>query len=129
MMRPRKNDKGQWSYVYVTQIDGGTDYTLLNKGAKFLQTGQLAKWNPPKAKAVRQYEKDHVKWMWYEGDAVHYFDENDDEFSIVFGELVCFRHIGREIIADQLWMDNDGIKNPFTRRYLPTRFVEHVAGR
>ena len=129
MMRPRKNDKGQWSYVYVTQVDGGTDYTLLNKGAKFLRTGQLAKWNPPKAKWVGPDEREDVKWMWYEADAVHYFDENDDEFSIGFGELVCFRHTGREIEAEQFWMGNDGIMNPFTRRYLPTGFVEHIAGR
>ena len=40
VMRARQNDKGEWSYVYVTQVDG-QDYTLLNKGARFLQTGLL----------------------------------------------------------------------------------------
>ena len=76
MMRPRKNDKGEWSYVYVTKVDGGTDYTLLNKGARFLQTGQLTTWNPPKSKSGHRDEKADVTWMWYEADAVHYCDRS-----------------------------------------------------
>ena len=52
VMRARQNDKGEWSYVYVTQIDG-VEYTLLNKGARFLQTGLLETWNPPRSKSVQ----------------------------------------------------------------------------
>ena len=39
-MRPRQNHKGEWTYVYTAPVDG-KDYTLLNKGARFLQTGLL----------------------------------------------------------------------------------------
>ena len=49
VMRPRQNDKGEWSHVYVAQI-AGDDYTLLNKCARFSQTGLLETWNPPRAK-------------------------------------------------------------------------------
>ena len=62
VMRPRKNDKGEWSYVYVTQVEG-EDNTLLNKGARFLQTGKSETWNPPRAKSVRQDDKVNVNWM------------------------------------------------------------------
>ena len=49
MMRPRKNDKGKWSFVYMSHVDG-EDYTLLNKGVRWMQTGLLKEWNPPRAK-------------------------------------------------------------------------------
>ena len=62
IMKPRKNNKGDWSNVYVALVDG-EDYTLLNKGSRFLQTGQLETWNPPRAKSVRQDEKVDVRWM------------------------------------------------------------------
>ena len=128
VMKPRENDKGEWSYVYVTQVDG-EDYTLLNKGARFLQTGQLETWNPPRAKSVRRDEKVNVKWMWFHGNALHFCDQQNGEYSLRFGELVCSRHTGVEITAEPVWMDKYGLVDPFSKKYFPTGFVEHVAGR
>ena len=82
LMRPRQNDKGEWSYVYTAPVDG-KDYTLLNKGARFLQTGLLETWNPPRAKSVRQDEKVDVRWMWYDGNVLHFCDQKNDEYSTV----------------------------------------------
>ena len=127
-MRPRKNDKGEWSYVYVTQVEG-EDYTLLNKGARFLQTGLLETWNPPRAKSVRQDEKVDVRWMWFSGESLHFCDQNNVEYSIRSGELVCRRHSGAESAAEPIWMDKNGLLEPFSKKYFPTGFVEHIAGR
>ena len=127
-MRPRKNDKGEWSYVYVTQVEG-EDYTLLNKGARFLQTGLLETWNPPRAKSVRQDEKVDVRWMWFSGESLHFCDQNNVEYSIRFGELVCRRHSGAESAEEPIWMDKNGLLEPFSKKYFPTGFVEHIAGR
>ena len=132
VMRPRKNVKGEWSYVYVTQVNG-EDYTLLNKGARFLQTGQLESLRPPRAKSVLQDERVDVKWMWFDHqnnvEALHFCDQNNVEYSIRFGELVCFRHAGADITAEPIWMDTNGLVEPFSKKYLLTGFVEHVAGR
>ena len=81
-MRPLQNDKGEWSYVYTAPVDG-KDFTLLNKGARFLQTGLLETWNPPRAKSVRQDEKVDVRWMWYDGNVLHFCDQKNDEYSTV----------------------------------------------
>ena len=35
LMRPRPNDKGEWTYVYVAQLDD-EEYSLLNKGVRVL---------------------------------------------------------------------------------------------
>ena len=80
LMRPRCNDKGEWSYVYTTPIDG-EEFTLINKGVCYLQTGQLTSWNPPRAKNMRPDQKLHVRWTWFEGDDLHFCDENDIEYS------------------------------------------------
>ena len=77
-MRARQNDKGERSYVYATQIDGN-DYKLLNKGAKFLQTGLLETWNPPQAENVGRDENVDVRWMWFEGDSLHFRDQENAE--------------------------------------------------
>ena len=82
LMRPLQNDKGERSYVYTAPVDG-KDYTLLNKGARFLQTGLLETWNPPRAKCVRQNEKVDVRWMWYDGNVLHFCDQKNDEYSTV----------------------------------------------
>ena len=82
LMRPRQNHKGEWTYVYTAPVDG-KDYTLLNKGARFLQTGLLETWAPPRAKSVRQDEKVNVKWMWYDSNVLHFCDQKNDEFSTV----------------------------------------------
>ena len=81
-MRPRQNDKGEWSYVYTAPVDG-KDYTLLNKGARFLQTGLLETWNPPRAKSVRQDAKVDVRWMWYNGTVLHFCNQKNEEYSTV----------------------------------------------
>ena len=81
-MRPRRNDKGEWSYVYTTPIDG-EEYTLINKGVRFLQTGLLESWNPPRAKSVREDEKLDVRWMWFDGNALRFCDEKNNEYSTV----------------------------------------------
>ena len=80
LMRPRCNDKGEWSYVYTTPIDG-EEFTLINKGVRYLQTGHLESWNPPRAKSVRDDQKLDVRWMWFERDDLHFCDENDNEYS------------------------------------------------
>ena len=46
-----------------------------------------------------------------------------------FGELVCFRHAGDDITSLPIWMDQDGHVDPFSNKYFPTGFVEHIAGR
>ena len=128
VMRARPNSKGECTNVYETQIDE-EDYTLLNKGARFLQTGTLEALNPPKAKSVRQDEKVEVKWMWFDGAALHFCDQKNVEFSIRFGELVCFRHDGAHTTALPVWCDKNGLVEPFSKKYFPTGFVEHIAGR
>ena len=80
LMRPRRNDKDEWSYVYTTFIDG-EEFTLINKGVKYLQTGLLMSWNPPRAKNIRADQKLDVRWTWFEGDDLHFCDENDIEYS------------------------------------------------
>ena len=81
-MRPRRNDKDEWSYVYTTFIDG-EEFTLINKGVKYLQTGLLMSWNPLRAKNMRTDQKLDVRWTWFERDDLHSCDENDIEYSTV----------------------------------------------
>ena len=127
VMRSRKNNKGEWSYVYTTQVEG-EDYTLLNKGARFLQTGLLETWNPPRAKSVGLDQKVDVRWMWFHDNALHFCDQNNEEYSIRYGEPICCRHTDEEV-PEPLWMDKNGLSEPFSNRYLPSGFVEHIAGR
>ena len=108
------NGKGEWSFVYITQINE-QEYTLLNKGARFLQTGQLETWNPPRTRSMRQDETIDVAWMWYDEDDLHFRNNYDVEYSIGFGKLVCFRYTGNEIEAQSIWMDQFGLVEPFSK--------------
>ena len=80
LLRPRCNDKGEWSYVYTAPIDG-EEFTLINKGVWYLQTGLFESWNPPRAKNVQANQRLNVRWTWFEGDDLHFCDENDIEYS------------------------------------------------
>ena len=66
--------------------------------------------------------------MWFEDNVLHFCDQNNVEFSIRYGELVCIRH-GANSTAEPIWMDNNGLLEPFSRKYFPTGFVEHISGR
>ena len=82
LMRPRSNDKGEWSYVCTTPIDG-EEFTLINKGVRYLQTRHLDSWNPRRAKSVRDDQKLNVRWMWFDRDDLHFCDEKNNEYSTV----------------------------------------------
>ena len=128
LMRLRKNDKGSWSHVYVSAFDG-VKYKLINKGARFVQTGELKQWNPPRTKSLRQEQKVDVRWMWFNGDRFHFCDEWF-QYSICFGKLVCQRHHHwKAPEAEVIWMDKDGMLEPFTTLYFPSGFADHIAGR
>ena len=73
VMSSRQNDKGERGYVYGAKITD-IDYTLLNKGARFLQTGLLETWNPPRATVLPTDEQVDVKWIWFDGVALHFSD-------------------------------------------------------
>ena len=47
---------------------------------------------------------------------------------ITYGALVCRRHTG-EGAVEPVWMDKNGLLEPFSKKYFPTGFVEHIAGR
>ena len=37
--------------------------------------------------------------------------------------------MGTETKIEQIWMDKDGLLEPFSKRYFPREFGEHIAGR
>eukprot|EP00928_Gymnodinium_smaydae_P028470 TRINITY_DN21701_c0_g3_i1.p1 TRINITY_DN21701_c0_g3~~TRINITY_DN21701_c0_g3_i1.p1 ORF type:complete len:685 (+),score=81.99 TRINITY_DN21701_c0_g3_i1:214-2268(+) len=128
LMQPRKNDKGMWSYVYVAQVNG-KEYTLLNKGVRVLQTSLLETWNPPRAKSVSQDEKTVIAWMWFDGDVLYFTDPQNETYSVGFKELVITKHIDGESIQELIWMDKNGLMDPFSGKYFSAMLVEHIAGR
>ena len=71
-------------------------------------------------------------WTWFNGNALHYCDQDNQEYSIVFGELVCRRHERAETKEEPIWMDNKrciGMLDPYNGRWYPTCLNEHIAGR
>ena len=107
-MQPRfvikpDQEKGEWSNAYTT-LD--KKLIMINKGVKWCKDGSLKTWNPPKAKQSKQ-DKPQVElhWMWFNGNALHYCDQDNQEYSIVFGELVCRRHERAETKEEPIWMD------------------------
>ena len=131
-MRKRPSDKGEWSYVYLTHFDNGEEYSLLNKGSRWMQDGDLATWNPSKAKSVPLEAKANMTWMWFDQrdrDELHYCDENNVHYSVRFKELICTRYAGGEGESEPIWMDKNGLTCPFTGKYFPAGFNEHIAGR
>ena len=126
--------KGEWSNAYTT-LDG--KFIMINKGVKWCQDGKLNTWNPPKAKhKTSSKQQDNMvqrHWTWFDGNALHYCDQDDQEYSIVAGELVCRRH-GAETAEEPIWMDNKdkegiGMRDPFNQRWYPICLNEHIAGR
>ena len=114
-----KGEKGEWSYVYTISEE---EYTLLNKGAQWMQKGNLKTWNPPRAKPSKQDKKVELHWMWFNGNALHFCDQDNQEYSILFGELVCRRHNGAETAEEPIWMDNKdnkGMQTPSLKGGIP----------
>ena len=127
LMVPRQNKKGMWRYVYVAYIDGQY-FTLLNKGASYLQTGTLETWNPPRATCMPPDQKLSVHWLWSINNELHFTTADGEEYIVSYGDLVCRR---RSDHAAQLpiWMDKFGLIEPHTNKYFPAALVEHIAGR
>ena len=123
-------EKGEWSNAYTTPDE---TFIMIKKGVKWCIDGSLKTWNPPKAKESKQ-DKPQVElhWMWFNGNALHYCDQDNQEYSIVFGELVCRRHERAETKEEPIWMDtkeNIGMLDPYNGRWYPTCLNEHIAGR
>ena len=127
LMIPRKNHKDVWSYVYAAYIDGQY-YTLLNKGASFLQSGKLDDWYPQRAASMPTNQKLNVQWLWIMNNELHFSTADADEYIISCGDLVCRRRRDHGSQAS-IWVEKYGMIEPHSKKYFPAALVEHIAGR
>lgn len=116
------------SHVFKAQVHG-RPFLLLNKGFQWMKSGRVEDMNPSRAVNKIGVVRLCLRWLWWDGDSIHYLDQDENHYSVEYGVLSCTLHEVGGMTTLPIWSDNAGLSCPFTQRHFPVCVNEHIAGR